>query len=455
MTRRVKKILMCSMAVPWPTKPTLCAFHHDQANALAEFGTEMRLFSPAPALPRLLRYLHPRCKGQIDRPRSYEMNGVQTESPRVPFAFPPSVRHRLAIKRPNVVSEIADLAMRRALRRTIKDFRPDALMVHGIMPMGRLVQRAAREHGLPFSIIEHSAGDVMRLEADTPIELHYRDAAKEAENVFVVGTWMDMHLRQLDWHNVIQLPNGTSYPEEVQLNRPRPEDLKGRTLVLSAAHYNRRKGFEELVEAFTRVSAKYPEAMLVVISNGCESLRNQIDVAGLGDKIRALPLMSQDALKQWMVWADVFAMPSWSEAFGLVYVEAMTCRNPVIMSGDCGLAPQLGLTVSDPSSDHHGWITEPRDVGSVTIALDDALSDRERLGRMGDSAHEYVGERFTWRENARQLLMALGEDETELGEQTVVMPGQEQDDEADDLLQQPVVLKEPSPATTKAGGHTT
>lgn len=414
MTRAIKRILMSSMAVPWPSKPTLCAFHHDQANALAEFGTEMRLFSPAPQLPRFLRCLGARFRGQIDRPESYELNGVQTESPRVPFAFPPSVRHRLAVKRPELVSAIARHAMRRSLRRVIEDYRPDMLLVHGIMPMGRLVQEAAREHGLPFSIIEHSAGDVMRLESDTPLERHYKEIAAEAEKVFVVGTWMDVHLKEIGWSNVSMLPNGTSYPGEEQLNRPRPEDLKGRTIVLSAAHYNRRKGFEDLVAAFTKVESKHPDAMLVVISDASEDLQNQIHDAALGDRIRLLPLMSQDALKQWMVWADLFAMPSWSEAFGLVYIEAMTCRSPVLMTSDCGLAPQLGLVITEPMAQQHGWIVEPRNVDAIAAALDNALSDPARLRRMGESGQAFVAERFTWNENARQLLAAFGIEEPRL-----------------------------------------
>jgi len=408
MTRPIKRILMCSMAVPWPSKPTLCAFHHDQANALAEFGTEMRLFSPAPKLPKVLRFLSPRFRGQIERPESYELNDVQTESPRVMFAFPPMVRHRLAIKRPDLVAGVARCTMRKSLGKVIQDYRPDMLLGHGIMPMGRMLQEAAHEHDLPFSIIEHSAGDVMRLESGTQLGRHYKGVADAAEKVFVVGSWMEMHLKGLGWDNVSMLPNGTSYPDEEQLLRPRPEDLKGRTIVLSAAHYDRRKGFEELVSAFTRISTKHPDAMLVVISNASEGLRNQVETAGLGDRIRLLPLMSKDALKQWMVWADLFAMPSWSEAFGLVYIEAMTCQSPVIMTGDCGLAPQLGLVVTEPMAQQHGWVVESKSVDSMVVALDDALSDPARLRRMGESGQVFVGERFTWRENARQLLAALG-----------------------------------------------
>jgi len=193
------------------------------------------------------------------------------------------------------------------------------------------------------------------------------------------------------------------------LSRSRPDDMQGRTIILSAANYDRRKGFEDLVAAFARICRAHPAAVLVMVCNASESLREQVGAAGLGSQVRILPLMSQEELKQWMVWADLFAMPSWSEAFGLVYVESLMCGTPVLMSSDCGLAPQLGLVVRDPEPEQHGWVVAPQNVASIAAALDDALLHPSRLVQMGRSGRKFVQGRYTWRENAKQLLIALGE----------------------------------------------
>jgi glycosyltransferase involved in cell wall biosynthesis len=111
---------------------------------------------------------------------------------------------------------------------------------------------------------------------------------------------------------------------------------------------------------------------------------------------------------QWMVWADLFAMPSRLEAFGLVYVEAMAAGTPVLMSTDCGLAPQLRLASSEPTVMQHGWGVVPDCAATIENALQEALRDRERLAAMGHAARAFVLPRFTWRENAMQLLAALG-----------------------------------------------
>lgn len=145
----------------------------------------------------------------------------------------------------------------------------------------------------------------------------------------------------------------------------------------------------------------------MLVTDAPAPLRRKVAAARLGDRIRVIPRMDQQALMQWMVWADLFAMPSWSEAFGLVYVEALACSSPVLMTSDCGLAPQIGLVTSDPADDQHGWVVEPRDTDAIARALHDALGDRQRLAAMGRSGRGFVLERFTWRQNAQQLLGAL------------------------------------------------
>jgi len=53
--------------------------------------------------------------------------------------------------------------MRRALDAHIAEFRPDALLAHGIVPWGDAVANAARRAGIPYAFIEHSATDLRRL----------------------------------------------------------------------------------------------------------------------------------------------------------------------------------------------------------------------------------------------------------------------------------------------------
>jgi glycosyltransferase involved in cell wall biosynthesis len=115
--------------------------------------------------------------------------------------------------------------------------------------------------------------------------------------------------------------------------------------------------------------------------------------------------MPSATLRQWMGWADLFALASWREAFGLVGLEALAARTPVLLTRDSGLARMI------PSIDTHddgvGWVVEPRCAASLAVALEQALANRERLARMGRAGRSFVAGRFTWSGNARTILDKL------------------------------------------------
>jgi glycosyltransferase involved in cell wall biosynthesis len=405
----MNRILLCSMSVPWPTRPLLCPYHVEQARALRKLDVEMQLFSPAPQVPRWTAAVHRKCQAHLERPLRYRFRDVTVRSPRVPFFFSRWCRRHGARVAPGAVATWARLAMRRALVREIERCRPDGLLAHAIMPWGGVIRDVARRCGLPYVFIEHSAEDVLRLKRGTRLAQYYTEATRDARAVLAVGHPMVRHLRrELGLANVGFLPNGTTLPSPASdQSDARPADIRDGRLVLSAGHYYPRKGFEVLVRAFAAVGSDHPDARLRLVTNAPSGLRRLVASLGAGDRIRIVPPMSPGLLRRWMVWADLFALPSWSEAFALVGIEAMAARTPVVLSEDCGLARMITPVNRPGAADAHGWVVEPRSVESLASALDDALSDRGRLEEMGRRGHELVRERFTWDRNVRTILDAF------------------------------------------------
>ena len=100
----MKRVLLCSMAVPWPEKPLLGNFHVYQAQGFAELGAEMRLFGPSPLVPGWVAKVSRRARGHHERPDRYAIDGVEVCAPRVTFAFPPFVRFGMAAWAPRLVA---------------------------------------------------------------------------------------------------------------------------------------------------------------------------------------------------------------------------------------------------------------------------------------------------------------------------------------------------------------
>ena len=86
--------------------------------------------------------------------------------------------------------------------------------------------------------------------------------------------------------------------------------------------------------------------------------------------------------------ADLFVIPSLQEAFGQTSLEAMACGTPVV-GFDTGGIPD---TVRPGET---GWLAEVGNVDALSRTLTNALRDRDRLRRMGQTCREMVMAEFS------------------------------------------------------------
>ncbi|HME04510.1 MAG TPA: glycosyltransferase [Solirubrobacteraceae bacterium] len=148
------------------------------------------------------------------------------------------------------------------------------------------------------------------------------------------------------------------------------------------------KGIETLIDAMPRVLAGHPSTQLAILGQGPDlgALRGRARLHGVTDAVHflgpsAAPL---EALRG----MDVFVHPSWAEAFPYVILEAMSLGRPIVASDVGG----IGEALRDGES---GVLVAPRDDAALAGALVDMLDDPDRRERLGATALERVGERFT------------------------------------------------------------
>lgn len=390
------KLLLCSMTVPWPNRPAQGAYHLSQARAVHELGHAMEIFSPAPALPTYPSRWFAAGRRHLERPMAYKMEGVSIFSPRVPFAFPNVLRTVGAKVAPRLTNQLTML-LAGTLRCHCKARAIEGILAHGVFPWGLVCTRVASDLDIPLCFIEHSAEDVFRLDPSSNITRHCQHIYRQAKAVFVVGRPMQDHITRVMPDVHVQLvPNGVS-PAPVGLGMHRKVNISPR--VLAACHYYRRKGLEELVEAWPAVLAKHPGAVLEIHTNAPSSLRQLVMQSAARDSIELQGMIPAPELRLRMAEADLFALPSRGEAFGLVYAEALSVGTPVLMSQDCGLAAEV-------SQEHcsMGYVVAECSAKTLADAINKVLSNPGDLRQRGLRGKKHVDRHYTWQANASAVI---------------------------------------------------
>ncbi|WP_419921487.1 glycosyltransferase [Candidatus Poriferisodalis sp.] len=120
---------------------------------------------------------------------------------------------------------------------------------------------------------------------------------------------------------------------------------------------------------------------------------------GLDDAVTFVDPLPHHLLSTYYRAADVCLVPSRSESFGLVALEAAACGTPVVASDVGGLRDNVvdGVT---------GFLVARRDSGAFAQRVTEILSDPLLGLRLGDAGSRRA-ESFTWRASARAALEAL------------------------------------------------
>ena len=158
--------------------------------------------------------------------------------------------------------------------------------------------------------------------------------------------------------------------------------------VLILGRVSWKKGIDRLIRAMSFV----PSAMLVIVGNDDENytpeLRSLARAGGLEDRVVfAGPAYGNDKTA-WFRGAELFVLPSYSESFGVVVLEAMTSGCPVIMTPEVGVAADIqesgaGITVEGT----------PEQIGAVINSL---LSDSDRRKEMGKMGRKVAADIYSW-----------------------------------------------------------
>lgn len=165
-------------------------------------------------------------------------------------------------------------------------------------------------------------------------------------------------------------------------------------LVLFVGRIQPLKGADVAVQAVAELGRRDVRLVLVGGPSGeqgeaeMQRIRNLAAAAGLGGQVHFVAPQPHHILATYYRAADVVMVPSRSESFGLVALEAAACGRPVIAADVGGLR----YIVEDGKT---GYLVPGRNPSAWAKVLDAALSDPARAAAMGQAAFERSS-MFTW-----------------------------------------------------------
>ncbi len=255
---------------------------------------------------------------------------------------------------------------------------------HYAFPTGLLSLIGKRLFKIPYIVTVHG-GDIDKMaKKNARIAGLTQTILQEASHVITVGerlkqevvtnfgvlethvTVMSMGVDRTVFHPFVK--------EQVrsELNLPQREQV-----ILFIGNLIREKGVLELVQAFEKLQNKLPDVSLHLVGSAksaafVDEVKQYIAARQIG-RIHFEGTKPQKELAKWLAAADVLALPSYHEGFGLVALEAMATGTPVVASNVGGLPYLL--------ANGAGILVPAREVEGLAAGIQQALTADETSNR--------------------------------------------------------------------------
>ena len=201
---------------------------------------------------------------------------------------------------------------------------------------------------------------------------------------------------------------------DLDMFRPREAESSRRLIgypdhriVLFVGRLERLKGVDIVLEAFAAEVEGRPDLRLLVLGEDSRHsgesekarLKDLAQKLGIEARVDFVGPVAHHELPYFYSAATACLMPSYSESFGLVALEAQACGCPVIASNVAGLASVVRDGVS-------GFLVDGDEPDRYAQALGRLLDDRALAAEMGRKGI-LLAQRFTWQRTADRLLAAF------------------------------------------------
>ena len=248
----------------------------------------------------------------------------------------------------------------------------DIIHGHYLFPAGAAAVEVGIKHNIKTYVTAHGS-DMFELYKSKPfMRPTIKKVLKNADGIFAVSKALRQEIiatgvsgiaekTKLSWNSVditkFSLKDDDSFKKEF--------GLFDKPIVLFVGNLIKRKNVGALLEAKKIAKSDY---YLVIVGDGplSKKLRKKVEDENIPDVIFT---GSRTDVENIIPNCDFLVLPSFSESFGLVLIEALACGKPVIGSDVGG--------ISEIINDDVGLLVNPNDVSSISNSIDKLVDDED------------------------------------------------------------------------------
>lgn len=371
------KVLYLSGMYPTPEYPQKGIFCHEQVKALRKLKIEVDVVVPIPIYDKEARQ------------NIWELEGVRVQYLRF-FKLPRAYDfHRTGISLFHALQHAVDLT------------KYDLIHADAALPSGYAAMLAAKKHHIPYIVHGHGL-DVFLEESYQG----YRNCPKIVyacqkafENASAVIGVSQKVLDKVSSRVSLRNKGYVAY-NGVDIDCFQPKSHVNQvTKFITVGNLIPLKGHDYTIRAIkTLVDCGYEKVHLDVVGRGYleAELKKLVVDLKLEKYVTFHGYIPYDKVRDMMQESDVFVLPSWYEALGCVYLEAMACGLPVIGCYGNGIDEVY-------TNGAQGYLVRNKDGEQLVNAMKNLL-DREQTAIMGKAARDLVVSQYTWGDSARAVL---------------------------------------------------
>ena len=259
---------------------------------------------------------------------------------------------------------------KKALEELLEKEDIDIIHGHYLFPAGAAAVEVGNAHNIKTYVTAHGS-DMFELYKSQPLmRSTIRNVLKGADGVFAVSNALRHEIiatgvvgiagkTKISW-NSVDIDKFSSREND---SFKREHKLTDKPIVLFVGNLIKRKNVESLLEAKKIANSDY---YLVIVGDGplFKKLRKKVEEENIRDVVFT---GSRNDVEDIIPSCDVLVLPSFSESFGLVLIEALACGKPVIGSNVGGITEII--------TDDVGLLVNPTKVSSIARAIDQMIND--------------------------------------------------------------------------------